>query len=70
MDSSRRGNDHVPPPAPGDVDALCEQLAADQGVLLAPGSVFEMPGGYFRLGLGHEGIERGLPALERVFERL
>ncbi len=53
----------------GDVDAICERLASEQGVLLAPGSLFETSGGHFRLGLGHRRLERALPALAHALER-
>lgn len=35
----------------GNTDALSEQLAADAGVMLAPGSAFGLPG-YLRIGIG------------------
>jgi aspartate/methionine/tyrosine aminotransferase len=50
-----------------DADAFCARLAADDGVLLLPGSRFDVPGGHFRIGLGRRGIEAGL---EVVGERL
>ncbi|HUG39422.1 MAG TPA: aminotransferase class I/II-fold pyridoxal phosphate-dependent enzyme [Longimicrobiales bacterium] len=46
-----------------DADAFCGRLAAEDGVLLLPGSSFDVPGGHFRVGLGRRGIERGLELL-------
>ena len=46
-----------------DTDAFCERLAADDGVLLLPGSMFDMPGEHVRIGLGRRGIEEGLRIL-------
>jgi aspartate/methionine/tyrosine aminotransferase len=60
-----------------DVGELCERLAAKSGVLLLPGTVYQDDGDdqddsgsllrldrRFRLGLGREGFEEGLGALE------
>ena len=48
---------------PGTIEALCQELVEQQGVMVVPGSLFDMPGGFFRLGLGR----RNLPdALDRV----
>lgn len=52
-----------------DVEAFCERLAEAEGVLLAPGSVFETGGGHFRLGLGQHGLEEGLAAVDRVLTK-
>lgn len=64
------------PALPGrDVDAFCQRLAADAGVLLLPGSVFDLEGdasaagpsastrSHVRVGLGRRGIARGLEVL-------
>ena len=48
-----------------DTEAFCERLAGADGVLLLPGSVFDMPGERVRLGLGRRGIEEGLEILDR-----
>ena len=47
------------------VDAFVERLARAEGVLLLPGTVYDFPGGYFRLGLGRENIPEGLERLKR-----
>lgn len=53
-----------PPPALGPVDALCERLLADHGVVAAPGAYFGDPA-RLRLGLTAppEHLDRGLAAL-------
>lgn len=54
-------------------DMLAERLAADAGVMLAPGSAFGLPG-YLRIGIGQrprifaEGLERAAPVI-RDFAR-
>ncbi|HYH11517.1 MAG TPA: aminotransferase class I/II-fold pyridoxal phosphate-dependent enzyme [Thermomicrobiales bacterium] len=54
-------------------DALAERLAADAGVMLAPGSAFGLPG-YLRIGIGQrpqifaEGLDRAAPVI-REFAR-
>lgn len=52
-----------------DADAFCERLAREEGILLAPGSLFGKRGGYFRLGLGRRDLDEALPALERAIRR-
>jgi aspartate/methionine/tyrosine aminotransferase len=49
---------------PGTVNALCQELVDSQGVLLVPGSLFEVPGGHFRLGLGRRNFPEALERLE------
>jgi aspartate/methionine/tyrosine aminotransferase len=52
------------------VEDLAERLVQEEGVLLLPGSVYETPGGYFRLGLGRMNFTEGLERLRRfVLER-
>jgi aspartate/methionine/tyrosine aminotransferase len=46
------------------VDAMCASALAEAGVVLTPGSLFEAPGGYLRLGLGR----RSYPEALHVFE--
>lgn len=50
-----------------DADAFCDRLAAERGVLLLPGSTFDMPGEHVRIGLGRRGVAEGLA---RVSEAL
>ena len=46
-----------------DTQAFCERLAADAGVLLLPGEVYDEPG-HVRLGLGRVGVPEALARLE------
>jgi aspartate/methionine/tyrosine aminotransferase len=52
---------------PGTVESLCQELVERQGVMVVPGSLFDVHGGHFRLGLGR----RNFPdALDRVEQHL
>ncbi len=53
---------------PFPVDELCERLVNEEGVLLAPGSLFGAEGGHFRFGLGRHGFDAGLARMEQWFE--
>jgi aspartate/methionine/tyrosine aminotransferase len=50
-----------------DVDAFCDALVKEVGVLLLPGSVYDDRGNHFRLGLGRKNLPQ---AVERVDEFL
>jgi aspartate/methionine/tyrosine aminotransferase len=52
-----------------DTRAFCERLAADAGVLLLPGEVYDAPG-HVRLGLGRRGAGEAFERLDRFLERL
>lgn len=54
---------------PLSVDALCEQLVSEEGVLLAPGSLFAADGSHFRFGLGRHGFGAGLARMEHWLDR-
>jgi aspartate/methionine/tyrosine aminotransferase len=43
---------------------FCENLFRRRGVMLLPGSVFDLEGNYFRVGIGRSGMEEGLGVLE------
>jgi aspartate/methionine/tyrosine aminotransferase len=49
------------------VEAFCQDLLDQQGVMIVPGSVFEFPGNHFRIGLGRRNLAEGL---ERVDDYL
>ena len=51
---------------PGAVEQLCQRALDEQGVMLVPGSLFDFPGDYFRLGLGRKLLPEGLQRLEAV----
>ncbi len=42
-----------------------EDLISKEGVMLLPGSVYDMPGNYFRLGFGRKNMPEALTRLER-----
>jgi aspartate/methionine/tyrosine aminotransferase len=48
---------------PGTADELSQALVETQGVMIVPGSMFDSPNRYFRLGLGRRNFKE---ALERV----
>jgi len=50
------------------VDELCDRLVRSEGVLLAPGSLFNASGSHFRLGLGRRNFETGIARLEAWLE--
>lgn len=52
------------------VDELCERLVSEEGVLLAPGSLFDAGASHFRFGLGRRGFEAGLARIEAWLERM
>ena len=48
-----------------DADDFCRRLVSEAGVLLLPGSVYDHPGQYFRIGFGRRNLPEALAALER-----
>ena len=46
------------------IASVCERLVADEGVLLVPGTLFDVATNHFRLGLGRHGFGAGLERLE------
>jgi hypothetical protein len=46
------------------VDALCAGLLEAHGAMLLPGSIFDVPGPHFRLGLGRAHFAEALARLE------
>lgn len=46
------------------MEAFCNQLVKDSGVLLLPGSVYDYPGTYFRMGYGRADFEENLRRFE------
>ncbi len=47
------------------VGTFCQRLVEQEGVLLLPGDVYDMPGNHFRLGLGRKNLPDALARLER-----
>ena len=50
------------------IEAFCEQLVKDSGVLLLPGSVYDYKGKYFRMGYGRANFEENLKHFEEYLE--
>ena len=50
-------------------DTFCEELIESEGVLLLPGSAFEITGEHFRIGLGRADLPEALARLERFAAR-
>ena len=51
-----------------DVEAFCERLAAEAGVLLLPGGIYGHPGQHFRIGFGRRNLPEALVRLERFID--
>ena len=50
------------------IDKLVEEMAAKAGVLVMPGSVFDFPGNYFRIGYGRKNMPEALEHFEKFVE--
>jgi aspartate/methionine/tyrosine aminotransferase len=48
----------------GDVDHFCDDLVKKAGVLLLPGSVYDVASNHFRLGLGRKNLPQAVERLE------
>lgn len=53
----------------GTVEQLCADALAAEGVMVVPGSLFDYPGGHFRVGLGRANLKDALSRLGKVLER-
>jgi aspartate/methionine/tyrosine aminotransferase len=52
---------------PGPVEQFCQEVLAEQGVMIVPGSLFDFPDGHFRLGLGRKNFGEALEHLDEYF---
>jgi aspartate/methionine/tyrosine aminotransferase len=50
---------------PGSVEAFCQAILEEQGVMIVPGSIFDFPGQHFRLGLGRLNFGEALACVRR-----
>ncbi len=50
---------------PGSVEAFCQAVLDEQGVMIVPGSIFDFPGQHFRLGLGRLNFGEALARVRR-----
>jgi aspartate/methionine/tyrosine aminotransferase len=44
----------------GSVEQFCKNVLEQQSVMIVPGSLFDSPGGHFRIGLGRKNFGEGL----------
>lgn len=51
------------------VGLVAQELVAQEGVLILPAEVYDVPGDYFRLGLGRRGLPAALAGFERYLRR-
>lgn len=54
----------------GDAQAFCDRLVAETGIMLVPGSCFDLEAPYLRFGYGRADLPEVLPLLEAYLERL
>jgi aspartate/methionine/tyrosine aminotransferase len=50
---------------PGKVEPFCQDLLEQRSVMIVPGSIFDFPGGYFRVGLGRINFPEALAEVEK-----
>ena len=53
----------------GDVEAFCDKVVREAGVLLLPGSVYDDTDNHFRLGLGRKNLPQAVARLEEYLHR-
>lgn len=53
----------------GDVEAFCEMLVTETGVLLLPGTLFTRPSNHFRIGFGRRNMPEAIDLLDRFLRR-
>ena len=54
----------------GDVEAFCDELVHESGVLLLPGSMYDHPGNHFRVGFARKNMPSALDQLDRFLESI
>jgi aspartate/methionine/tyrosine aminotransferase len=52
-----------------DIEAFCDRLVRQAGVLLLPGTIFDDPGNHFRLGFGRKNLPEALAKLEEFLAK-
>jgi aspartate/methionine/tyrosine aminotransferase len=53
---------------PGKVEAFCQNMLDRAGVLIVPGSLFDVHGSFFRLGLGRRNFSEALGRVETALK--
>ena len=51
------------------IDQFAARLVEDEGVLLLPGSVYDYPGNFFRIGFGRKNMPEALAGLEKFMQK-
>jgi len=51
-----------------EVEVFCERLAVSAGVLLLPGTLYDHPGNYFRIGFGRRNLPQALDKLSEFLD--
>ena len=54
----------------GSVEEFCQDVLAQQGVMIVPGSIFDFPGKHFRIGLGRKNFGEALEHLDEYLGAL
>jgi aspartate/methionine/tyrosine aminotransferase len=54
----------------GDIDELADRLAKKAGIVILPGTVFDYPGPFFRIGFGRKDMPEVLERFEQVLSAL
>lgn len=54
---------------PIDVDAFADRLLKETGILIMPGTIFDYPGNYFRIGFGRKNMPDVLLLFEKYFNK-
>jgi len=65
----RAGSVAFPRLVDGEIEGFCQRLVTEAGVLLLPGTLFDVPGGYFRLGFGRKNLPEALGVVEEYLGR-
>ncbi len=55
---------------PGEIADVCRRLVERRGVMLAPGELFDSPGGHFRLGLGRRNFPAALAQFDAFLQEI
>lgn len=50
---------------PISIDQFAEKLIQKEGILIMPGTIFDFPGNFFRIGFGRKNIPEVLEAFEQ-----
>lgn len=51
------------------LDALCQRALDEQGLMIVPGSLFDLPGNHFRIGLGRRNLPQALEHFDQLLTR-